>query len=372
MERTRLLSSRRCDLRLLRGTYSNLQVDGVLILLEVRGATLPNLESDADPTRRHAVRLTSVSWADAAGPLRDPLDRPGCDRDRVGPFGCPPVSALRLQRRERRSHRATAVDVAVALGNIVLCDHGASQNVSSADRRTTGPVPIRFSNSPHPRRPVRDRRDPRSAVRFRPFLAAGPVTQQGTIPNHGTTPTIPCRTSSDDHVRSQGPSSRSVRVVDGRHGRPSRWASRTSPCGSPRGSRSETSSACPPRASVRRGVDDDGRAALRFGDGTFGMRPPQGTVFLPRYRTGNGAAGNVGTGAISAPPDRQPGSGGELPSHRPGSPAIWNHSPRPGAQPGDDRGGAAASAVRLPNPGAGRDPGRRRRRGQEAGHRRPA
>lgn len=39
--------------------------------------------------------------------------------------------------------------------------------------------------------------------------------------------------------------------------------------------------------------DGDGGTTIRFGDGTFGMSPPPGTVFTAIYRVGGGAAGNV-------------------------------------------------------------------------------
>jgi predicted phage baseplate assembly protein len=46
-------------------------------------------------------------------------------------------------------------------------------------------------------------------------------------------------------------------------------------------------------------VDDDGVLTLRFGDGRSGAVPPPGSTLDVRYRVGNGAAGNVGAGAIN-------------------------------------------------------------------------
>ncbi|ANP53277.1 hypothetical protein J2Z21_008545 [Streptomyces griseochromogenes] len=45
--------------------------------------------------------------------------------------------------------------------------------------------------------------------------------------------------------------------------------------------------------------EDDGRLALRFGDGRYGARPTPGTRLTVRYRLGGGAAGNVGAEAIN-------------------------------------------------------------------------
>jgi hypothetical protein len=47
------------------------------------------------------------------------------------------------------------------------------------------------------------------------------------------------------------------------------------------------------------GVRHDGRAQLRFGEGTHGRRPEPETSFFATYRAGNGTAGNVGADAIA-------------------------------------------------------------------------
>lgn len=46
-------------------------------------------------------------------------------------------------------------------------------------------------------------------------------------------------------------------------------------------------------------VEDSGRARLRFGDDRNGKRPDPGTAFSAAYRIGNGAAGNVGADTIT-------------------------------------------------------------------------
>ena len=50
-------------------------------------------------------------------------------------------------------------------------------------------------------------------------------------------------------------------------------------------------------------VDDDGAAAIRFGDGTAGRRPPDGAAIRAVFRFGTGAAGNVWTNG----PEHDPG-----------------------------------------------------------------
>lgn len=46
-------------------------------------------------------------------------------------------------------------------------------------------------------------------------------------------------------------------------------------------------------------VDDDGDAILRFGDDAYGRRPSTATGVQAIYRIGNGAAGNLGSGALA-------------------------------------------------------------------------
>ncbi|MFE0512687.1 putative baseplate assembly protein [Streptomyces sp. NPDC058964] len=46
-------------------------------------------------------------------------------------------------------------------------------------------------------------------------------------------------------------------------------------------------------------TEDDGRLALRFGDGRHGARPAPGARLSARYRLGGGSAGNVGAEAIN-------------------------------------------------------------------------
>ncbi|MET8450503.1 putative baseplate assembly protein [Streptomyces sp. NPDC005209] len=46
-------------------------------------------------------------------------------------------------------------------------------------------------------------------------------------------------------------------------------------------------------------LEDDGRLALRFGDGRHGAKPPPGARLTVRHRLGGGATGNVGAEAIN-------------------------------------------------------------------------
>ncbi|MFG2882693.1 putative baseplate assembly protein [Streptomyces sp. NPDC048297] len=84
-------------------------------------------------------------------------------------------------------------------------------------------------------------------------------------------------------------------------------------------------------------LEDDGRLALRFGDGRHGARPVPGSRLAVRYRLGGGTAGNVGAEAINhlvvaAGASGEPGGSGEPgESGGPGDlvPAVTVRNPLP-------------------------------------------
>jgi hypothetical protein len=48
-------------------------------------------------------------------------------------------------------------------------------------------------------------------------------------------------------------------------------------------------------------IDDQGDATVVFGDGTFGLRPPETSKVTATYRVGGGSVGNVGADALTLP-----------------------------------------------------------------------
>lgn len=72
--------------------------------------------------------------------------------------------------------------------------------------------------------------------------------------------------------------------------------------------------------------EESGVARLRFGDGVTGRKPPGGTVFTAAYRVGAGAAGDVAPGVLSEV--LRSASGGALAS----APRVWNPLPATGGR----------------------------------------
>jgi hypothetical protein len=268
----------------LRGHYPNLQMGDVLIFEEAIGPQTGEPE-DANPAHRWAVRLTQIqSTTDPiGGQFADPPSNTAVDVTEIAwasedalPF------ALCLSARTDQTHNEQYLDqVSVALGNIVLADHGRLiQNeplqdgkqeqvpqptlfrvpVAAADRCTPlqpNPIPPRF----------------RPALKNRPLTHAAPYSAQASASAAGrwqlqqTLPAIALHSTLGQTTTAWHPqkdllnSDRSARefVVE---------------------------------------MDTDGTSYIRFGDDQYGSRPAEGTRFTATYRIGNGVRGNVGADVL--------------------------------------------------------------------------
>lgn len=171
----------------LQGALPNLQPGDVLIFQEVLGPQTGNA-ADADLRHRWVVRLTQVAHADAAGnPLVDPLfditGAPITSSDQTpmplteiqwSAADAPPVpvciSSLYLNAD---GGETLATNVSVALGNVVLADHGLSMPAAELGvmpaPRFYYPPSAQLCQPPAPPVPL--------PVRFRPALPESPLTQ---------------------------------------------------------------------------------------------------------------------------------------------------------------------------------------------------
>jgi hypothetical protein len=260
----------------LQGDLERLESGLVLVFEEILGP-LTGRAADADPTKRHAVRLTQV-----ASGLTDPLTDPPTPiteirwhEDDALPF------ALYISARTAETAGGMLVEpVSLALGNVLLADHGLS---------ITGEV---LGSVPEPHLFLvagkdADRCSPAEPQaippRFRPILEQAPLTQAGPY-------------DPDDPP----PSALAARRVDAREVVPSIRLTSITPTGSetwmPRRdllpSRGDD-----PHFVVE--IESDGSARLRFGDDVHGLRPTSSTTFTADYRIGSGPGGNIGADAIA-------------------------------------------------------------------------
>lgn len=260
------------------GHFPDLAAGDVLILAEVRGLGT-GLAQDADPAKRHAVRLTHVTLA------QDPLGGRFLDPPSDAPV---PVTEIAWDAADAlpfplclsaRSGTAYFDDVSLAFGNVVLADHGHTQ----------APEALPAVPPANPLlRPARPDGDPCAGTpeavrpaRYRPRLAAGPLTW--AMPHDPAAPASQAMLGDCRCAAAQ----LSLSDSDGHLWRPTRDLLAHGPLD--RVFAVEVGNT---------GVDD-GLAVLRFGDGTHGARPAPGLGFAARYRVGNGPAGNLGGGALA-------------------------------------------------------------------------
>jgi hypothetical protein len=269
-----------------------LRAGDVLVFQERRGPDTGK-EEDADPGHRHAVRLTRVA-------PEAKLTDDGHDRE-PGPRHTDPLTGQAVVEVEWAAEDAlpfplclSAVaddrryfpDISVALGNVVLADHGRTikgewlEKVPKADERLA--VVRGGDDCCEPSEPVE------RAPRFRPRLKEGPLTF-----------TVPLTRTEGRGQRTQKalPASsvyeRDMRVV--------LPAISLRPRGGgivwrPKRDLLSSDEFAPDFVAE---VEEDGRATLRFGDDEYGMRPAEETEFLATYRVGNGARGNIGADSLA-------------------------------------------------------------------------
>ncbi len=211
---------------------------------------------DADPTHRHAVRLTAVQGGiqdllDPANPV-DVLEVSWATEDAL-PFPLCLSSVV---------GGAPLADVSVACANVVLADHGR-RVVESGEGwsvPTAGP--------------------------FRPRLRFAPLTQQGRVRRAATGDMAPFDPDAPAAAALRW-EMRNVRPVIMLRAGGVEWTPQADLLGSDRFAAEFVAEV---------GERD---TTLRFGDDLLGLRPPPAAEFEADYRAGNGTAGNVGAEAIS-------------------------------------------------------------------------
>lgn len=269
-----------------------LRVGDVLIFEERLG---PNtgLAADADPLRRHAVRLTRVSpEADIVrnddgvevnrqpGPLiTDAIMNPTAAVVEIEwATGDALPFALCLSAVTDEDHGGTLhANVSVAVGNIVLADHGRS--IKGEKIGVVSP-PIRYRTRPSAKDRCAEGERLAVPARFNPTLAERPLTQAATLSSRMTSAQTTMKWSARDLLPA-------ITLSSDLDGDLREWHPQRDLLGSDKTATEFVVE-----------IEHDGIAAIRFGDGEHGRRPLPDTAFTASYRVGNGAAGNVGAGAL--------------------------------------------------------------------------
>ncbi len=275
----------------LKGAFPHLVPGLVLVFAETVGPHTGHPQ-DADPSRRHAVRLVEVNGVSLKGWLVGEI--PGT---RTDPVTGEDYTDIRWEGADALpfplclssvdEDNGAVSDVSVAWGNIVLCDHG----VSLPGRESLGKVPEA--------NPVlvpvgaacghcHEEESPGAVVRFRPQLRHDGLTHAVPVPRSfhpWLPPDLPASQAllhdSDESLRAALPA---IRLRDGSR----LW--------SPQRDLISSAGTTPDFVAE---IANSGRATLRFGDDANGMSPAEGAEFYARFRSGNGTAGNIGAESIS-------------------------------------------------------------------------
>ena len=244
----------------------------VLIFEEVVGP-ITGLAADAEPSRRHAVRLTKVTHGE--DPLIRTKDQPTpYVRVEWGPGDALPFP-LCISAVGAAPDCHYLENISVARGNLVLVDHGKTvgpEDLGEVDEFETD-ARCECANVPgdvlvQP-------------VKFAAKLKQTPLTFRSGLP------------SDKSRIRSAA----ALLKQDVRRSTPQVWL-KSEPAASWE-PRYDLIASQPNEAHYVVETDNDGVAHLRFGNDDLGQRPPAGTKFNATYRVGNGNAGNVGAESIS-------------------------------------------------------------------------
>lgn len=277
----------------LRGSYSNLTAGDVLIFEEVLGSQTGKPE-DADPTHRHAIRLTKVTPGIDPLVLLPPDNVPLAITEIVWAVEDALPFPLCLNEVEDENSPGQKNPTSVVLGNIVLADHGYTiekpENLGTVPDVKLFRVPVTAGDRCQPvdPKPVPPRFNPRlqkaSLTQAGRIKKIDPVTKQPQLVSFD--PVSPATSAFQWQMENVTP------AIALRDNKGISWIPQR-----------DLLSSNSFNAHFVAEVEGDGFASLRFCKSGFGennqleqngLRPASGTFFETTYRVGNGTQGNIG------------------------------------------------------------------------------
>jgi hypothetical protein len=274
----------------LSGHLPHLKPNDVLIFEEVLGPLTGRAE-DADPSRRHAVLLTTVvATAPDSTPLTDRLTGTPITQVVWHDDDALPVPICLSSRTDAAHGLRYLEDISVARGNVLLADHGRSLTGESLGQV---PPPRLFLPLPAGNDRCQGGEPVPIPPRYRPSLREQPVTQATPFTPPSASHPSPASAALGQDPPAAVPAVKLASLLAGEH---HDWFPL----------RDLLNSLPNDRAFVVE-VELDGTAYLRFGDNQHGTRPDPETAFTADYRVGNGVAGNIGAEALAHVLTKQPG-----------------------------------------------------------------
>jgi hypothetical protein len=298
----------------LQGHFPCLEVGDVLIFEEVIGPLTGN-KGDADPIRRHAVRLTTVAsnddGVDGKPPLTDPLNGEAITEITWAQDDALPFPLCISATTDYLHNKVHIKNVSVVRGNVLLVDHG--RTIEDEDLGVV--PPDRFYPVDRDADRCKENIPDWLPLRFRPVLKNAPLTyrtmvqkiqketrQKVAAPYDNEAAAVSAFATRDDEALPV------IRLIV--KTKDATILGAAGPCSPLEGTASGLSqeiwiarrdllNSSPSDKHFVIEAEDNGIASIRFGDGQHGLRPDADTHFLMTYRIGNGIAGNIGADSIA-------------------------------------------------------------------------
>lgn len=235
----------------------HLQKGDFLLFEEVKSPT-DGLPVNANPERRHVVRITGLKKGHDTLKNVDVLEVE---------WGIEDALSFPLYLSVRLADNRDVTSVSVARGNIVLTDHGRT---IAADKLDPPEVP--------------------KNARYKSCLTRGPLTFAEDV---DLRPLTLADDADSEPVRLSAQA-----IMERKDSRPFAQVTLTDQEGTLWTANDDLLEADEYDPLFVVETEDDGTAALRFGDGVDGRQPEANVKFAATYRIGNGARGNVGRDSL--------------------------------------------------------------------------
>ena len=263
------------------GHFPDLKAGDVLIFEEIVNPTT-NVPEDADAGHRHAVRLTDVKcWEAANEKLKDPLYDALVTEIQWHVEDALPFPLCVSSVTDEEHGKVPVSRSSVALGNIVLADHGLTQREERIKDGTADCVPplAQAYRARQGSDRCQDVKPGTRPPRYRPALHEIPLTFSAAYE------------ASESAARA---------------GRVDLGSARPAVClevrGDPEGTRwfpgQDLLDSNPEDRVFVVDVEENGTAGIRFGDDRYGAFPEPELKFDAIYRVGNGVSGNIGADTL--------------------------------------------------------------------------
>lgn len=291
----------------LKNNYPNLKAGEILIFKERFGPPTGK-EEDADPSHRHAVCLTKIVSKNSKGfPLTDPLnDQEITEIEWHAEDALPFPLCISTGSTESKN-------VSIALGNIVLADHGYTIDCPEFLGTVPKPHLCKVNLSRSGSFLVKTGSESETKVekitvppRFWPHLKRKPLTHAAPNPLASDKTNI-CESASSAMCWEMKDVLPEIALYGKLNTEPETQKSCNKGTNEPQFDQAGSEIWKPAfdllNSDLRSNpenrefvveIEGDRTAYLRFGDGIYGARPEPDTDFFAVYRLGNGAAGNVG------------------------------------------------------------------------------